>query len=245
MLVFVESVGRYSADYTQILFGKRSQPLKLALKLSRFLPEKERFSLVTESEETRAPEFEKLCGIKVGLVPQVTRLPPLDRYRDKLKSSAATSVGPKTLGTFSFTRYDKGLDVLHSAIKLIEQQSPVLDARFVLQWTGDYRLPDGSWVRKDPRRGGSHQSVPSFFPAFSNSGEYYEWIARTDVMVLPYRKYFYYDKLSRVAIDGALARPPIVYPAGTWLESFVRRHAAGVRLWRGRRILNRSLPGDS
>ena len=100
------------------------------------------------------------------------------------------------------------------------------DIRFVVQWTGDYKLPDGSWIRKDASL--ENSPLVQYVPAFSVSDEYYKWIARTDIMVLPYRKDFYYDKLSRVAIDGALAGMPIVYPAGTWLESFVRNYAAGV-----------------
>ncbi len=224
VLIFVESVGKYSSDYTRISFGKKSLPLKLALKLSRFLPERENFSLVTESAGL-VRQFEKFCGIEFGLVPHVTRLPVSDSYRKKSDPLAAP-VSPKILGTFGFTRYDKGVDVLQSAIKLFPPPAGQPGIRFVVQWTGDYQLPDGSWIRKDSTL--ENSSWVQYIPAFSASSEYYEWIARTDIMVLPYRKDFYYDKLSRVAIDGALAGIPIVYPSGTWLESFVQQYAAGV-----------------
>jgi glycosyltransferase involved in cell wall biosynthesis len=225
VLIFVESVGRYSPDYSRITFGKKSLPLKFALKLSRLLPERKKFSLVTESQGL-ARQFEKFCGVKFGLVPHVTRLPALDSYREKWKQPAVAGVQPKILGTFGFTRYDKGVDILQSAIKLLAPRAGQPGIRFVLQWTGDYQLPDGSWIRKDPVL--ENSPLVQYIPAFSASEEYYEWIARTDIMVLPYRKDFYHDKLSRVAIDGALAGMPIVYPAGTWLESFVQEHAAGV-----------------
>ena len=224
VLIFVESVGKYSADYTQLSFGKKSLPLKFAMKLSRLLPERNKFSLVTESEGL-ARQFKKFCGIKFGLVPHVTRLPALECYRE-INDSQANVVSPKILGTFGFTRYDKGVDVLQSAIKLLPARGGQSDIRFVVQWTGDYKLPDGSWIRKDASL--ENSPLVQYVPAFSVSDEYYKWIARTDIMVLPYRKDFYYDKLSRVAIDGALAGMPIVYPAGTWLESFVRNYAAGV-----------------
>ena len=222
VLIFVESVGKYSADFTQLSFGKKSLPLKFAMRLSRLLPEKEKFSLVTESAGL-ARQFEKFCGIKFGLVPHVTRLPALEIYREKNNSPTAA---PKILGTYGFTRYDKGVDVLQSAIKLLSPPIGQREMRFAIQWTGDYKLPDGSWIRKDAAL--ENSPLVQYIPAFSASDEYYKWIARTDIMVLPYRKDFYYDKLSRVAIDGALAGMPIVYPAGTWLESFVRDHAAGV-----------------
>jgi len=220
VLIFVESVGRYSADYSKLYFSKKSLPLKFALKLSRLLPNKNLFSLVTESEGL-ARQFERFCGIRFGLVPHVTSLPDLGKFRAKANSSAS---GPMILGTFGFTRYDKGVDVLQSAIKLLSPWKNGTDVRFVVQWTGDYQMPDGSWARADAVT----SPLVQYIPPFTHSDEYFEWIARTDIMVLPYRRDFYYDKLSRVAIDAALAGMPLVYPAGTWLEGFVQEHAAGI-----------------
>jgi glycosyltransferase involved in cell wall biosynthesis len=99
-------------------------------------------------------------------------------------------------------------------------------ASFVIQWTGDYRLTDGTLIEKDNILSGV-QNI-SYIPTFKTSQEYYQWIGKTDIMLLPYRKGFYRDKLSRVAIDAALAGIPMIYPVGTWLEDFVEAHAAGV-----------------
>ena len=112
------------------------------------------------------------------------------------------------------------------AIKIILQRPEKFEMKIVLQWTGDYQLPDGSWIRKDATL--ENSPLVQYISAFSASDEYYGWLVQTDIMVLPYRKDFYYDRLSRVAIDAALAGMPIVYPAGTWLEWFVENHAAGV-----------------
>jgi glycosyltransferase involved in cell wall biosynthesis len=218
-LIFIEAIGKYSPDYSQIQFSKKSLLLKLALKFSRWLPKREQFSLFVEAEGI-ARQYEKFCGVKFGLVPHVTRLPALDGWRDQKNF---TTGQPLTFATYGFTRYDKGLDILQSALRQIPEST---DKFFVLQWTGDYSLPDGSWVRKDAVL--EKSPMIRYIPAFTASDDYYAWLARTDIMVLPYRRDFYYDRLSRVAIDAALAGVPIVYPAGTWLEGFVEKHAAGV-----------------
>jgi glycosyltransferase involved in cell wall biosynthesis len=87
-------------------------------------------------------------------------------------------------------------------------------------------MPDGTWARKDPAL--MNDTSVEYLPAFSTSTQYYEWLARTDIMVLPYRINFYRDKLSRVSIDAALAGIPFIYPTGTWMESLAKNSGAGV-----------------
>jgi glycosyltransferase involved in cell wall biosynthesis len=111
-------------------------------------------------------------------------------------------------------------------VKLLSNSNPRKNTRFAIQWTGDYRLPDGSWVRRDT--GLEKSGAVQYVPPFASSEEYYAHLAGTDIMVLPYRRNFYYDKLSRVAIDASLAGMPLIYPRGTWLEWFAENYAAGV-----------------
>lgn len=219
VLIMIDSIGQYSPDYSRIYFSRKLLPLKWTLMLFRWLKKKRAVYLVAESAG-HARQFETFCGIKFPVVPHVTTLPPLEPFRSKAPGA------PLILGTFGFTRYDKGLDILQGAIKVLLSRGKQPEIRFVVQWTGDYRLPDGSWVRQDAVL--KESSLVQFIPPFTASEEYYQWIARTDIMVLPYRKDFYYDKLSRVAIDASQAGIPIVYPAGTWLEGFVHEHAAGI-----------------
>lgn len=222
VLIMIESIGQYSPDYSNIHFPVKSLPLRWVLMMFRWLMKTRLVHLVAESAG-HARQFEQFCGIKFPIVPHVTTLPPMEPFQEKDKKEPDN---PLVLATFGFTRYDKGLDILQEAIKILLRRHKQLDMRFVLQWTGDYRLPNGSWVCKDPELEGS--AFVQYIPSFSASEEYYKWIARTDIMVLPYRKKFYYDKLSRVAIDAALAGMPFLYPSGTWLESFANRHGAGV-----------------
>ncbi|GEM_PF-1716682 len=225
VLVFVEAVGRYSPDYSRIRFSASSLPLKCCFILFRLLIKTQRVFLVTESEGL-ARQFEEFCGISFPLVPHVTRLPDLEPYRAKAGRKLAAGGNPLVLGTYGFTRFDKGLDILQEAIKILRHGDKDLGVRFVVQWTGDYRLPNGTLIRRDPLL--ENSTLVHYLDPFSTSEQYYECLAQTDIMILPYRKDFYFDKLSRVAIDAALAGMPFVYPAGTWLESFAKQHGVGV-----------------
>ncbi len=218
VLISVESVGTYSEDFSQLRFGMKSLPLKWGMQMTGCFPGARRIALATESEGL-ARQYLAFCGVKFHLVPHVTR-------RVENREPPPPRDGQLVLGTFGFTRYDKGTDVLQKALRRLVAEGMPEECRFVIQWTGDFRLPDGTLVAKDQELEW-HADVEYLDP-FTRSGDFPEWLAQTDVMMLPYRRHFYYDKLSRVAIDAAEAGMPMVYPAGTWLESFVAEYGAGV-----------------
>lgn len=224
-LIFIDTVATYSGDFSKISFSKKHVPLKYAIKLAAFLSVGDQLQLLAESEGV-ARQYEELSGVIFGVVPHVTVLPSLDDYREDLQSPLSNKAKAIVLATYGFTRYDKGLDVLQDALRMHPHFTKSTNLLFVLQWTGDYQMTDGSWIRKDPILEKSPQVY--YLPPFIESEEYYRWIAQTNVMVLPYRRGFYKDRLSRVAIDAALAGIPIIYPRGTWLEDFVTDYAAGV-----------------
>lgn len=225
VLLFIESVGRYTSNYSQLHISAKLYPLKAILILFRLLMGRYPVFLVTESQGL-ARQYEQLCGVNFPIVPHVTALPPWKVYQSDERNVSVNSDKPIVLGAFGFTRFDKGLDILQDAIRILGQRDARRNMRFVLQWTGDYRLPNGTRVCKDPQL--LRDSFVQYIPAFSSSGEYYEQLANTDIMVMPYRRAFYFDKLSRVAIDAALAGVPFVFPSGTWLESFANVHGSGV-----------------
>lgn len=218
VLIFVESVGVYSDDFSTLRFGRKSLPLKWGMKLAEWLPGAKRISLATESEGL-ARQFRAFCGVDFTLVPHVTQ-------RVEPETPPPPRDGHLVLATFGFTRYDKGTDVFQVALKKLTAEGMPDGCRFVIQWTGDYTLPDKSLVTRDPVL--ESRTDVEYLGPFTRAGEFPDWLSRTDVMVLPYRRDFYYDKLSRVAIDAAEAGMPMVYPRGTWLESFVAEYGAGV-----------------
>jgi glycosyltransferase involved in cell wall biosynthesis len=221
-LIMINSIAQYSPDYSQVYFSKKRLPLKLALMLIRGLMKIRSIHFLAETAEN-ARQFGRFSGIKYTVVPHVTVLPDLEPYRAKQKKAPHDL---PVLGLFGWIRYDKGADIVQKAIKILLQGNASPQMKFVLQWTEDYQLTDGSWARKDPEL--EQSPAVQYLSKFKHSEEYPEWLVRTDIMVLPYRRAFYYDTLSRVAIDAAIAGMPMVYPAGTWLEGFVQRHGAGV-----------------
>ncbi|XHR26760.1 MAG: hypothetical protein ACFUZC_12470 [Chthoniobacteraceae bacterium] len=225
VLLFIESVGRYTSNYSQLHFSAKSYPLKVTLILCRLLMRRYPVFLVTESQGL-ARQYEQLCGINFPIVPHVTTLPPWNLFKTYKHNVSTNPDPPLILSTFGFTRFDKGLDILQDAIRILGQRDARRKMRFILQWTGDYRLPSGARIHRDPQL--LRDPFVQYIPAFSSSRQYYEQLANTDIIVMPYRRAFYFDKLSRVAIDAALAGVPFVYPAGTWLESFANIHGSGV-----------------
>jgi glycosyltransferase involved in cell wall biosynthesis len=218
VLVFVESVGVYSSDFSSVRFGRKSLPLRWGMQLATSLPGAKRMTLATESEGL-ATQFREFCGAEFTLVPHVTRWVAAPRPLPQ-------GDGKMILGTYGFTRYDKGADVLQAALRILATEGMPAGCRFVFQWTGNYALPDGTVVTRDAEL--ESRDEVEYLDPFTRAEEYPDWLARTDVMILPYRRDFYYAKLSRVAIDAAEAGLPMVYPRGTWLESFVAAYGAGV-----------------
>lgn len=218
VLIFVESVGSYSEDFSKLHFGKKSLPLKWGMQLTKWLPGSKRITLATESEGL-ARHFRAFCGLDFHLVPHVTEWVESTNLPQR-------NDGKLVLGTFGFTRYDKGADVLQAALRILVSEGMPTGCHFVFQWTGDYKLPDGTFVNRDPEL--EIRTDIEYIGTFTKAEDFPNWLARTNIMILPYRRAFYYDKLSRVAIDAAEAGMPMVYPRGTWFDAFVAEYGAGV-----------------
>jgi glycosyltransferase involved in cell wall biosynthesis len=220
LAIMIDSPGLRCND-GKYLFPRSSYPLKLLLKWISRRRRGDRLIFAAESE-AMAKQFKVFCGIDFLTVPHVTTIPPEIIWRGAGESQVPERI---RLGVFGFTRYDKGIDVLHDAIKVMPARERAL-LEFVLQWTGDYSLPCGKIITKD------HELLESegvsYIPAFEDSHEYYEWLQKIDAIILPYRKEFYLDRMSRVAVDAALAGLPVVYPRETWLEGFQANYGAGV-----------------
>jgi hypothetical protein len=124
-----------------------------------------------------------------------------------------------------FTRYDKSLDVLQEAIRNMPPTEREF-VEFVLQWTRTYSLPCGSVIEPDLTLRERH--CAEFIAGFEDSNENYEWISKIDIIELPYCRKFYHDRMSRVAVDAALAGIPTVYQMETWLEELYTKYGSGV-----------------
>lgn len=215
--IFADTVGEYTAPDT-LVFPRGTLILKWAMRWCGCAPKRKRIVFATESRGL-IEQYRKLCGLPLQYVPHVTVLPSSLLAR-------STAEGEKlALGTFGFTRYDKGPDVLHDALSM-EPPENFSGLRFLLQWTGDYLLPDGRLIEKQCHL--CERFNLRYLDKFKTSEEYHHWLSKIDAILLPYRESFYKDKLSRVAIDAALVGLPIIFPRRTWLESFSQEYGSGV-----------------
>ena len=133
----------------------------------------------------------------------------------------ATSADPIVFGCYGAARYEKGSDILQSAIALVLKKRPDMSARFVFQWMGDFTDEKGDMVHLDSELQ-AHPKVQVIRKHFSE-GDYERQLAATDVMLLPYRNP-YRLRVSRVVIEGMIFGIPLIVTRGTTLWDQASRY---------------------
>lgn len=221
VLIFVDAVGNYNEDYTDVHFPRQTLLLRLFLRLFRKLIAQGRVTFCAETEEM-AKQYERFCGLPFQVVPHVVTFPTeeLERLREDRESDR-----PITFASFGFTRYDKGTDLFQDGIHRFLLKWPQANVRFIIQWARDFELTAGKWARLDSEL----QNDPrvTYITERFEQEDYLRYLSGIDAMVLPYRKFFYFERLSRVAIDSAIAGLPFVAPKETWLSRFQNDYGAG------------------
>lgn len=136
------------------------------------------------------------------------------------------SGSPITFGSYGFARFEKGSDVLQEAVKIVLEDPAYAHCRFVLQWIEDFADGSGMLVGKDAEllKNPNVQFIDDFFDP---AGGYVRQLAKTDVMVLPYRDSYRY-RLSRVVIEAMMAGIPVVVSPETTLAEQSRDHGAAI-----------------
>lgn len=120
-----------------------------------------------------------------------------------------------TMACYGAARYEKGSDLLVTAIEQYLQRYPESNVKFVLQWINDFSLPDGS-LATIPEMLEKNPKVEIINRLFVGN-EYEERLAVTSVVLLPYRSSSYNLRVSRVLIEALVNGIPAVVTAGTTL----------------------------
>jgi glycosyltransferase involved in cell wall biosynthesis len=63
-----------------------------------------------------------------------------------------------------------------------------------------------------------------------DDSSYRKYLETADVMVLPYRRLEYFNKISGVAVEAALAGVPMVVTERTWLSWAMDEYGVGVKV---------------
>jgi glycosyltransferase involved in cell wall biosynthesis len=227
LLLFVQGFGEYQGPGLPVAFPATASA-RLAHWCFRRLAQAVRSGRVVLAAETRAmqAELEAFSQLPVCLFPHPVSLPaetstPYPRAAE-LSNSGITITCP------GFARYEKGNDLLQEACRQLFADEPKRDLQVISQWPQPFTLPDGSQAAPDPTllAGGRFILINHSL----HREAYAALLARSDLIVLPYRRSSYHNRVSRVAIEAALHGIPLVYMSGTWCEEVVEITGAGVAI---------------
>lgn len=225
LLLFVQGFGTYQGPCLPVAF-----PATTSTRLARWcfqqLAPAVKSGQVVLAAETRAMqcELEAFSQLPVRLFPHPVAFNC--ESSTPLPSVSGTNTTAVTITCPGFARYEKGNDLLQEAWRQVLADEPLLDITLVSQWKEPFDLPSGTQASPDPAllATGRYQLINHSL----NRQAYAALLARSDLVVLPYRRSSYHNRLSRVAIEAALFGIPLVFMSGTWCEEIVELTGAGV-----------------
>lgn len=227
LLLFVQGFGEYLGSQSALTFPS-TPSTRLARLCFRLLAPAVISGRVVLAAETRAmqSELETFSHLPVRLFPH----PVVSTTPTPLACSGEIAQAHQTVTITcpGFARYEKGNDLLQGACKLLFAAESSRDLRVICQWPDPFALPDGSLATPDPEllADGRYQLINQSL----DRQAYADLLARSQLIVLPYRRSSYHNRVSRVAIEAALQGIPLVYMAGTWCEEIVQISGAGVSI---------------
>jgi glycosyltransferase involved in cell wall biosynthesis len=180
--------------------------------------------LAVETEGMKE-EYERFSGLPFRFFPHAIRFGSDSPIRSRVPA-AGEEKREITFTCPGFARFEKGIDLLQTAVIEIFREEPEFPARFVVQWQNPFSMPDGSLLKPLPKF--LNNPKVEILDRTIGPVEYEELLARSDALLLPYRAAFYYARVSRVAIETICRGIPLVYPAATWLEEACANYGAGV-----------------
>lgn len=140
-----------------------------------------------------------------------SRIPTVSASTAKRRSSTQI-----TMACYGPARAEKGSDILIRAITIFLQRFPESRVRFVFQWMEDFFSEGGDWVRLDTSM--LNDKRVEVIQRYFNDGEYADYLARTNVLLLPYRRSSYGLRVSRVVIEAMTAGIPVITTRETTLH---------------------------
>jgi glycosyltransferase involved in cell wall biosynthesis len=227
LLLFVQGFGVYQGPGLPVVFPPTAST-RLARWCFRRLAPAVRSGRVVLAAETRAmqAELEAFSQLPVRLFPHPVSLPA--EFSTPSPRPAEFGNSGITITCPGFARYEKGNDLLQEACRQLFAAEPQLDLQVISQWPQPFSLPDGFQAAPDPAllASGRFQLINDSL----NRAAYAALLARSDLIVLPYRRSSYHNRVSRVAIEAALHGIPLVFMSGTWCEEVVELTGAGVAI---------------
>ncbi|MDA7877727.1 hypothetical protein N9A89_06650 [Akkermansiaceae bacterium] len=220
LLLFVQGFGVYSGPQQPCRFVPN-----LSTRFARFcfhlLAPAVRTGRVILAAETKGMQEElgRFTGLCVSHYPHPVP-PPSTRGHLERSDRSLTVTCP------GFARYEKGTDLLQEAIRLLRGNQEMNHLHFVLQWLEPFEMPGGSTVKPDKSL--ASEGRVEYLTESLNEESYEDLLARSDLVIVPYRRESYHNRVSRVAIEAASRSIPLIYTAGTWSGEVAELAGAGV-----------------
>jgi glycosyltransferase involved in cell wall biosynthesis len=229
LLLFVQGFGVYQGPGMPVRFSPGASTQLARWCFKRLAPAVAAGRVVLAAE-TRAMQAELECFSKlpVRLFPHPVSLSTEPSNRSSCRAPSAPNGPPITITCPGFARYEKGNDLLQDACRLLFAAEPSPNLRVISQWPHPFNLPDGSQATPaaDLLADGRYQLINHSL----DRQAYASLLACSNLIVLPYRRSSYHNRVSRVAIEAALQGIPLVYMHGTWIEEVVELTVAGVAI---------------
>lgn len=230
----------------------------LCFRLLRRSVKNGRVVLAAETPQMRDKlEYFAKCPVELFPHPVVSGCDP-STASSLVPTKSSSEVKPLTFICPGFARYEKGSDLLLSAIEAIVQER-VRDAErqnskdvraihFIMQWPEPYAMPDGRLVGTSSdfkKRASAFQSgkYPSACGELIDTGvtvefknhnlnpqEYDSLLEGGDYVVLPYRQSSYHNRVSRVAIEAGIKGVRLIYAKGTWCQEVAELAGSGIEI---------------
>jgi glycosyltransferase involved in cell wall biosynthesis len=208
LLLFVQGFGQFQGEGQPVRFPA-TPSTHFARLCFRLLAPAVRAGRVHLAAETAAmrDELAHFTGLPVQLFPHP--VPPAPVNPQTLPGSPEIF----TVCSPGFARHEKGSDLLLATIPALLSGPWGNRLHFILQWPDPFRLPDGTWcsppedLRRDRRI--------EFLDHALDETAYNQLLARCHFLVLPYRLHAYHNRVSRVAIEGAVRGIPLLFTRGS------------------------------
>jgi glycosyltransferase involved in cell wall biosynthesis/2-polyprenyl-3-methyl-5-hydroxy-6-metoxy-1,4-benzoquinol methylase len=137
--------------------------------------------------------------------------------------TAARGDGRLHLVSLGNGRDEKGIVEIFEAIRLSAREPWARDVRFTLQVNNPYQVEEAIAAYRaapDPR--------VTLVDEPMDSAAYYELLASSDVVLVPYWQSTYRDRTSGVFLEGLLAGKVLVCTQDTWMSDLLAAHGGGV-----------------
>jgi glycosyltransferase involved in cell wall biosynthesis len=227
VILFRNNVGYYTEGNDRPRFRRASVLFAWLMKSFDALVRSGRVSFATDSERL-ADEYEALSMMRPIVFPSPRIAPPVAMA--EVDAAASRPAGPFRFSCLGPARFEKGVDILQEAIKLLLMRrggaESELDVRFMIQWNSEILDAHGEPYRIDPALAADDRV--EFVTAPLDAHAYAAALRRTHCMVLPYRRAAYFARISGVAVEAATAGIPVIFTKGTWCESFVESCGVGL-----------------